>query len=53
MMKNRWIIVVAIVMLAAAGVLAEKETAGKPAWDAVYPMANAKISWMQTYYPHP
>lgn len=25
----------------------------RPAWDVVYEMPNAQVSWRQTFHPHP
>lgn len=51
MTKKTWIIsmIVVVIVLAAeilAGAAAEKEKT----WDVCYEMANAKISWQQTWH---
>ena len=43
------VIAVVIALMIGISVMAEK----RPAWDVCYEMANARISWRQTFHPHP
>jgi hypothetical protein len=43
------VIAVVIALMIWVGVMVEK----RPAWDMSYEMTNARISWRQTFHPHP
>lgn len=46
-----FICVIAAVLAVLIG--ANAAVGNEKTWDVSYQMANAKISWLQTYYPHP
>ena len=51
LLRERIVLIVLLMILAGfVGWLIGSSNAEEPAWDAQYPMANANVSWMQTYH---
>lgn len=45
------LVLLAIALAAAVGLLIGSSVAEEPSWDACFEMPNSHVSWQQTYYP--